>query len=288
MTGLVWFRRDLRLDDNPAWAAATTGHETVAALYVLDPRLLAAAGPHRRARLEAEVAALDVELAERGGRLLVRTGDPLTVVPAEAARVGAVHTYWNADVSPYATRRDQQVAQALPDGGVTTTWGTLVLPPGSVRTGEGRVHRVFGAFHRAWRATAWDPWPEPGAATVLEDPGDGPPAVPGDAGLEAGLEGDGTGVGTAAAVDQLHRFLADGVDRYPRAGTTWASAPGAEAAPRRSRWPSGSARSRPATSCRPPATPPPGGRRSCANSPGGLVRPPPARVPRAGAPRPAA
>ncbi|MBP7630863.1 MAG: deoxyribodipyrimidine photo-lyase, partial [Acidimicrobiales bacterium] len=102
MTGLVWFRRDLRLDDNPAWAAATTGHETVAALYVLDPRLLAAAGPHRRARLEAEVAALDVELAERGGRLLVRTGDPLTVVPAEAARVGAVHTYWNADVSPYA------------------------------------------------------------------------------------------------------------------------------------------------------------------------------------------
>jgi deoxyribodipyrimidine photo-lyase len=215
MTGLVWFRRDLRLDDNPAWAAATTGHETVAALYVLDPRLLAAAGPHRRARLEAEVAALDVALAERGGRLLVRTGDPVTVVPAEAARLGAAHTYWNADVSPYATRRDQQVAQALPDGGVTTTWGTLVLPPGSVRTGEGRVHRVFGAFHRAWRATAWDPWPEPGAATVLEDPGDGPPAVPGDAGLEAGLEGDGTGVGTAAAVDQLHRFLADGVDRYP-------------------------------------------------------------------------
>ena len=29
---LVWFRRDLRLDDNPAWAAATAAHQRVTAL----------------------------------------------------------------------------------------------------------------------------------------------------------------------------------------------------------------------------------------------------------------
>lgn len=219
MTAVVWFRRDLRLHDNPAWASATARHDAMAALYVLDPRLLATAGPHRRSRLEAEVAALDAELAERGGRLLVRTGDPVVVVPAEVRRLDAVRTYWNADVSPYATRRDRRVAEALA-GAVTTSWGTLVLPPGSVRTAEGRVHRVFGAFHRAWLATAWDPWPEPGRAVVLDDPGDGPPS--GTTVSDPGTVPDaptGTepvpGPGARAAGDGLARFLAGPVDRYP-------------------------------------------------------------------------
>ena len=38
--GLVWFRRDLRLDYNPAWAAATSNHAFVVPLFVIDPRLL--------------------------------------------------------------------------------------------------------------------------------------------------------------------------------------------------------------------------------------------------------
>ena len=231
MTGLVWFRRDLRLHDNPAWAGATAHHRRVAALYVLDPRLLATAGPHRRARLLAEVAALDALLTEQGGRLLVRTGDPVAVVPAEAAQLGATRTWWNADVSPFATRRDQAVAQAL-RGEVSTTWGTLVLPPGSVATREGRVHRVFGAFHRAWRATPWDPWPDPGPAELLDDPGDGPPetvtipgAIPPETVIIPGaippesdtLHVGEAGLGSVAAHDRLDHFLAHAVDHYPTA-----------------------------------------------------------------------
>ena len=37
--GVVWFRRDLRLLDNPAWAAATRRHHRVVALYVVEPGL---------------------------------------------------------------------------------------------------------------------------------------------------------------------------------------------------------------------------------------------------------
>ncbi|MDH3682571.1 MAG: deoxyribodipyrimidine photo-lyase, partial [Acidimicrobiia bacterium] len=44
----MWFRRDLRLDDNPAWAAATAAHDQVVALFVLEPRLLNASGQMRR------------------------------------------------------------------------------------------------------------------------------------------------------------------------------------------------------------------------------------------------
>jgi deoxyribodipyrimidine photo-lyase len=202
--GLVWFRRDLRLADNPAWAAATAAHARVVALYVLDERLTATAGAARRRQHLAELHALDRTLRGHGGRLLTRRGDPTVVVPREVVRHGVARAYWNADVTPYATGRDRPVRGAV---GVDaeTHWGHLVLPPGSVSTNAGRVSRVFGPFHRRWRSTPWDPWPEPGDAAVADDPGDGLPPLDGDPPRPAGED---------AAHDALLRFLAGPVDDY--------------------------------------------------------------------------
>ena len=151
--GLVWFRRDLRVGDNPAWAAATSDHPAVAAVFVLDQRALAVAGPLRRAQLIAELHALDAELSRRGGGLYVREGRPEQVVPALATEVGADTVYWNADVSPFAAERDARVAARLGRAGVRVeaSPGLYVIAPGSIRTAAGRVPQVFGAFHRRWR-----------------------------------------------------------------------------------------------------------------------------------------
>ena len=86
--GLVWFRADLRLGDNPAWDAATAAHEVVVALFVVDPALWEGSGEHRRNQLAGHLGALDRSLRDRGGRLRVRRGDPAGVVPAEAAAIG--------------------------------------------------------------------------------------------------------------------------------------------------------------------------------------------------------
>ena len=204
-SGVVWFRRDLRLSDNPAWAAATSTHRAVTALYVLDDRLLATAGPARRTQHLAELHALDDSLRAHGGRLMVRRGDPVEVVPEVVAALGAKGVHWNADVTPAAQRRDAAVRAALqvePD----TWWGHLVLPPGSVLTGEGRVPRVFGAFHKRWAATAWPAWPEPGDAELADDPGDGLDPL-GSEPLRA--------AGEAAAQDTLARFVDAEVEDYP-------------------------------------------------------------------------
>jgi deoxyribodipyrimidine photo-lyase len=172
--GLVWFRRDLRLDDNPAWAAATTERRYVVPLYVIDRRILDHVGPYRRRQLIANLQALDYDLAERlGGRLLVRFGDPTRLVAEAASVFGVGGVYWNADVSPFATRRDETVRASLDEAAVSVqTWhGSLVLPPGSVTTKKGAVSRVFTPFYKAWKDTPWDGWPEPGDAVVLDDPG---------------------------------------------------------------------------------------------------------------------
>lgn len=213
--GLVWFRRDLRLRDNPAWAAATADHVTVSALYVLDDRLLSAAGPHRQRQLLADLRSLDGSLQGRGGRLLVRRGDPAVIVPREAAASGARRVYWNADVTPFASRRDAEVRRAL-DVDPATPYGHLVLPPGSVRTSKGGLSRVFGAFHRRWRTTVWDEWPEGGDAAVAGEQGDLLPPLDGDPPRPSG---------EAGAHEVLRRFLAVGAGDY-RAGRDRLGDPG--------------------------------------------------------------
>ena len=187
---VVWFRRDLRLRDNPAWAAAVHGGRPLIALFVLDPTLVATAGDLRRRLLFAHLAELDRSLAELGGRLRVEEGDPSEVVPRLAGAGGRV--FVNGDTTPYARRRDDIVAAALGDR-FDLHWGTLVHAPGTVLTKAGAVSQVFTPFHKAWEAAAWRPWAEledgHSAPDVLDDPGqgvpelDGPsPEAPGEAG----------------------------------------------------------------------------------------------------------
>ena len=199
-TAIVWFRNDLRLTDNPAWAAATIEHDRVAALFVVDPRLWSEGG-RRTDLLAAHLRSLDASLAERGGRLMVRRGDPVRIVSDMARHLSAA-VYGNRDVSPYATRRDAAVA-ALPGFEMRWFQGRWVHGPGRVVTGRGEPYRVFTPFHKQWQALPWDRWPDPGGAAVDGDPGDGvpdsppPPMSPGE----------------DAAADRLGRFL-EAADRY--------------------------------------------------------------------------
>jgi deoxyribodipyrimidine photo-lyase len=202
--GLVWFRRDLRLNDNPAWAAATSERKAVVPLYVLDRRILDSVGPYRRRQLIANLQSLDYDLFEHtGGRLLVRYGDPTQLVPEAVKVFQAGGVYWNADVSPFAVRRDRNVEEQI-EVPVTTPYGSLVLPPGSVRTAKGSLSKVFTAFHKVWKKTPWDEWPEPGDAMVLDDPGEPLPFLDGKPPF---FEGEGE------AHRRLETFL-EHVDRY--------------------------------------------------------------------------
>ena len=62
-TSIVWFRRDLRLADNPAWSAGTAA-DRVCALFVIDPDLFDVVTPERRSVLAAGLESLDRSLAE--------------------------------------------------------------------------------------------------------------------------------------------------------------------------------------------------------------------------------
>ena len=73
----MWFRRDLRLSDNPALAAAAA-EGPVVPLFVVDPLFTRRAGAPRRAFLRAALESLD---AGADHSLVIRHGDPVDVVP---------------------------------------------------------------------------------------------------------------------------------------------------------------------------------------------------------------
>ena len=165
---LAWFRRDLRLHDNPSWAAATAVSDA-AALVVIEPALLSGAGPWRRRAYLAALAGLDQSLRAEGGGLRVAVGDPAEAVPQVAAEIGAQKVTMNADVTRWSTARDQRVAEAL-DMPLDAHWGTVVHAPGQVLTAAGTLSRVFTPFFSRWIQTPMSEEVEPGSASVLAPP----------------------------------------------------------------------------------------------------------------------
>src|SRR2546423_12579306 len=107
----MWFRRDLRLSDQPALAAAAR-EGRVLALFRLDDGLRRPSGLPRLAFAYRSVRALDADLRDHGGELLVRHGRPEDVVPAVACEVGAGSGDISADFGPYGTAPDAPVAPA--------------------------------------------------------------------------------------------------------------------------------------------------------------------------------
>ena len=156
---IAWFRRDLRLHDNPAWAAACVADETIP-LVVIEPALLDRAGPFRRDAYLHALHSLERELREHGGRLRVEVGRPEEIVPRIVDETGAAEVHVNADVTRWSQRRDDAVDQAF-HRPLTRHWGTLVQPPGSVLTRAGTLSKVFTPFHTAWAKL--DVAPEAGA-----------------------------------------------------------------------------------------------------------------------------
>ena len=127
----------------------------VVALFVLDPALLKPAGAPRVAFLYRTLRHLDEQLRAAGGALLVRRGDPVSVVPKVATEVGAGSVHVSADFNPYGSRRDQAVEKALGDVTLVRTGSPYAVSPGRVVKDNGEPFKVYSPFYRVWLAHGW-------------------------------------------------------------------------------------------------------------------------------------
>ncbi|MCY4754188.1 cryptochrome/photolyase family protein [Pelomonas aquatica] len=151
---LVWFRRDLRVDDQAALYRALTGARQVFCAFVLDRDILDAL-PRADRRVEFILGALQVldeALRRHGGALIVRHGRAADEIPRLAAELGVQAVFCNHDDEPQALARDALVAGRLEalDAELRTFKDHVVFERRELMTAAGGPYGVFTPYKNAW------------------------------------------------------------------------------------------------------------------------------------------
>lgn len=157
---IVWFRRDLRVADNPALAAAVAAGRPVIPLFILDEgRGTPSLGGASKWWLDRSLAALARQLASLGSPLVLRRGRAELELIDLVQETGAAAVLMNRLFEPAEWARDAEIAHELKTSGVDCRGfnGTLLSTPGAVLTGAGRPFKVFTPFLKALLAQAGPP-----------------------------------------------------------------------------------------------------------------------------------
>jgi len=150
---LVWFRRDLRLADNPALSAAAAEKRPVAALYIHDSSRRFSPGGAQKWFIHRALQSLRRDLEEIGVPLLLRAGPEQETLIAAAVELGAGAVYWNRRYAAEDIETDAAVKERLSARGVKVSSfnGSLLREPWEVTNGTGGPYRVFTPF---WKTLA--------------------------------------------------------------------------------------------------------------------------------------
>ncbi len=154
---LVWFRRDLRLDDNPALQAALDAGDTPLPVYLHVPAEDApwSAGAASCAWLRRSLLALDADLRAIGSRLVLREGPSSLKLLSELIQLTGAHSlHWNRLYEPAAIARDTAINKSLRRQGIEARShdAALLIEPWTVATAQGTPYRVFTPFWRNARS----------------------------------------------------------------------------------------------------------------------------------------
>ncbi len=223
--GLMWFRRDLRVDDNAAlWRALRTCREVVCA-FVFDKAILDSlpSADRRVEFIRESLVALDADLRALGGGLIVRHAVAEEEIPDLAHALDVQAVFANRDYEPAAVERDVKVFGALANAGITfhTAKDQVVFEQAEVLTKVGQPYTVFTPYKRAWLAKVdsffLKPYPSRGyAESLIAPPARYDAAVPtlADIGFEAtNLSTLEIPTGTQGGAALFEDFF-DRIDRY--------------------------------------------------------------------------
>lgn len=156
ITSIWWIRRDLRLFDNPALTDAVNNADQVIPLFILDTAIMESdiTGLKRKAFLLSGLARLDEDLKTRGGKLIIRQGDPVQVfsdILAELKSNETVYIYCEENYTSYSQKRDSKVKQKFP---LIKSGSPAILPPGFVLKKDKTAYTIYTPYKNSWYSIA--------------------------------------------------------------------------------------------------------------------------------------
>jgi len=152
-TALLWFRRDLRLHDNPALVNALQAFDQVLPVYIHAPDEEAPWQPGAASNwwLHNSLLALQSSLQKHHADLLIMQGDSLSVIQQLVDEYDIRGVFWNRLYEPASIKRDSLIKQTLKQAGILchSFQANLINEPHSVLNGSGKPYRVFSAYWRS-------------------------------------------------------------------------------------------------------------------------------------------
>lgn len=144
---IFWFRRDLRLADNPALTAATRAGRVIGC-FVLDETHLRALGGAQKWWLHHSLCALKDKLSARGVSLILRRGQADDALQDVVTSTGAAALYFTHLYEP-DTRRQEQAVMSRLNCRVEGYHADTLFHPDAIKTKGGTPYKVFTPFWRA-------------------------------------------------------------------------------------------------------------------------------------------
>ena len=147
---ILWFRNDLRLEDNPAMHAALATGDEVLPVFIIDPYQLTPGvhgiprmGPFRAQFMRECISQLDQRLRAIGSALQVHVGHPASVLHRIAAEHQASSVHAQAQLAWEEKRQEQAVSADLP---LHLAAPATLVHPDDLPFGLEKLPKVFTAF----------------------------------------------------------------------------------------------------------------------------------------------
>ena len=150
-TSIIWFRRDLRINDHPALLAAIESSDQVIPLFILDKQQIKEAGANLLAYMSQSLRQLDESL---GNKLHIIEGDQVEILSELIKKYGVTEVHISAEYERYGAARDARVETA----GITLvrTGSPYAVAPGRVlKPSDATPYKVYTPFYKAWRTHGW-------------------------------------------------------------------------------------------------------------------------------------
>lgn len=147
---IVWFRQDLRIEDQPALMAAIGKGGSIIPLFVWAPEEEKEWTPGAASRwwLHGALVRLQKEFEVLGLHLIFRQQDSLEAILDIVKETGADAVFWNRRYEPIVVERDARIKAELHRLGIKTHIfnGSLLFEPWEVLNKQNNSYKVFTHF----------------------------------------------------------------------------------------------------------------------------------------------